>query len=146
MFAAWSAGGAVSGSGARARPPFTYASQNSIVVDFDPATSYSNENIAMSNVYEQLTRYDAETKKVKPLLAESWKSERDGRRWTFTLREGVKFHTGRPLDAAAAKAAIERTIELKGGAAYIWDAVKSISDARPADARVRPQVRRRRST
>ena len=35
--------------------------------------------------------------------------------------------TGNPADAAAAKAAIERTISLNGGAAYIWDPVKSIS-------------------
>ena len=30
------------------------------------------------------------------------------------LRQGVKFHTGRAADAAAAKAAIERTIKIEG--------------------------------
>ena len=68
--AAWSAGGA---AGAAGGPTFTFASQNSIVTDFDPATSYSNEIIAMNNIYEQLTRYDSKTKTVKPLLATSWK-------------------------------------------------------------------------
>src|SRR4051812_48624584 len=105
---------------------FVYASQNSIVTDFDPATSYSNENIAMNNVYEQLTRYDAKSRKVKPLLAKSWSRSKNGQTWTFNLRSGVKFHSGRPLTAAAAKAAIMRTKTLKGGAAYIWDSVKSI--------------------
>ena len=54
----------------------------------------------------------------------------------------MKFHTGRPLDAAAAKAAIQRTIALKGGPAYIWDAVGSIDAAGPDDAGLPPQVRR----
>ena len=66
LLAAWSAGGAAGASGGAT---FTYASQNSIVTDFDPATSYSNEIIAMNNIYEQLTRYDSATKTVKPMLA-----------------------------------------------------------------------------
>ena len=107
-------------------PTFTYVSQNTIVTEFDPASSYSNEVIAMNNVYEQLTRYDSRTKTVKPLLATKWKSTNGGKTWTFTLRSGVKFHTGRPLTAASAKAAIARTHKLGKGAAYEWDAVTSI--------------------
>jgi peptide/nickel transport system substrate-binding protein len=110
---------------------FTYADNNEIMVGWDPATSYSNENIAMSNMYEQLVRYDSTAKKVVPLLADSWKSEQGGKRWTFTLHEGVKFHTGRPFDAAAAKAALDRTIKLNQGAAYEWGAVKKISAPDP---------------
>ena len=131
VFAAWSAGGASGASGAASPTLFSYASQNSIVTNFDPATSYSNESIALANVYEQLTRYDAASKKVKPLLATSWKVSGKGTTWTFTLRKGVKFHTGAPLTAQAAKAAIQRTIKLKGGAAYIWDSVKSIATPTP---------------
>jgi hypothetical protein len=122
---------------------FTYADNNEIMVGWDPATSYSNENIAMSNMYEQLVRYDSASKKVVPLLAESWRSDRDGRRWTFKLREGVKFHTGRPMDAAAAKAAIKRTKELGEGAGYIWSAVKKISSRRPATRGTYTTPRRR---
>ena len=124
---------ATTGGGAASTPApaptdatFTYESGNSIVTTFDPGISYSNEVIAMNNVYEQLTRYDSTTKTVKPLLADSWTSTPDGKTWTFKLHPGVTFHTGKPLTAAAAKAAIERTIKLKAGAAYIWDAVKTI--------------------
>jgi peptide/nickel transport system substrate-binding protein len=97
------------------------------MVGWDPSTSYSNEVSVMNNMYEQLVRYDKTTQKIVPLLATSWSKSDGGKQWTFHLRTGVKFHTGRPMDAAAAKASIERTIRLNQGAAYEWGPVKSIS-------------------
>lgn len=105
---------------------FTYLNNLDVITEWDPATSYSNEIIAMNNLYEQLTRSNPKTGKVEPLLATSWKQTDGGLTWTFVLRKGVKFTTGNPMTAAAAKAAIERTISLNGGAAYIWDPVKTI--------------------
>lgn len=105
---------------------FTYAYNLTVMTSWDPATSYSNEVIAMNNMYEQLTRYDSATKKVMPLLAVSWSTSPDGLTWTFKLRQGVKFNDGHPMDATAAKAALDRTIKLAGGAAYEWDSVKTI--------------------
>lgn len=105
----------------------TYLDSNELMVGWDPATSYSNEVSVMNNMYEQLVRYDKATKAVKPQLADSYTRSSDGRSWTFKLHPGVKFHSGNPADAPAAKAAIERTIKLNQGAAYEWGAVKSIS-------------------
>ncbi len=106
---------------------FTYDTYTQVMVDgWDPATEYSNGIIAMSNMYETLTRYNAVTQTVDPLLATSWSHSSDGLTWTFQLRHGVHFHTGRLMTAQAAKAAILRTKKLNGGAAYIWGAVKSI--------------------
>lgn len=105
---------------------FVYATPTEVVTDWDPATSYSNELIALQNIYESLTFYDPATQEVTPRLAESWESSDDGTTWTFTLRSGVTFHSGRALDATAAKEAIERTIELAGGPSYIWAPVTSI--------------------
>ncbi|GAA5075978.1 peptide/nickel transport system substrate-binding protein [Thermocatellispora tengchongensis] len=105
---------------------FTYVPNLDVVTDWDPATSYSNEIIAMQNIYESLTKYDPVSQKPVPRLATSWTSSQDGRTWTFTLREGATFHTGKPVDAEAAKKSIERTKEEGGGPAYIWDSVKSI--------------------
>jgi peptide/nickel transport system substrate-binding protein len=133
--AACSSGGAPSsssgsGSAAPAGPvnrTFTYDTTAPVMDDgWDPATEYSDAIIAMSNMYETLTRYNTATHKVEPLLATSWSSSKNGLTWTFHLRQGVKFHTGRLMTAQAAKAAIERTIKLNGGAAYVWGAVKSI--------------------
>ena len=122
-------GGEVRGGGSTgvgADSTFVYSFNLNVVTEWDPALSYSNEIIAMENIYESLTYYDAATQKVEPRLATDWSTSKDGLTWTFTLRKGVAFHSGRALDATAAKESIERTIDMKGGPAYIWDAVKSI--------------------
>jgi len=106
---------------------FTYDTTAPVMVDgWDPATEYSDGIIAMSEMYETLTRYNTATRTVQPLLATSWTSADNGKTWTFHLRHGVYFHTGRLMTAQAAKAAILRTIQLNGGASYIWAAVKTI--------------------
>ena len=50
--------------------------------------------------------------KIDPLLAESWKTSKDAKTWTFVLKKGIKFHNGEPFDAAAVKFSLER--HLKG--------------------------------
>lgn len=98
--------------------------------DLDPSTSFSNDGAVLANVYESLTRYqpaaDGKPARIEPLLAKSWAVAPDGLTWTFKLREGVKFHDGSELDARAVKLSIERTQKLKGGAAFIWSALKGI--------------------
>jgi peptide/nickel transport system substrate-binding protein len=106
---------------------FTYALQSEAIVGWDPATENSNSIVPLSNVYETLTLYDPATGDVEPLLATDWETSPDGLRWTFTIRDGVRFHTGRVMTAADVEASIERTISLGQGAAYIWSAVRSIS-------------------
>src|SRR5207244_113204 len=49
---------------------FTYDTTATVMDDgWDPATEYSDGIIAMSQMYETLTRYDAATHRVEPLLA-----------------------------------------------------------------------------
>ena len=111
---------------------FTYDTNTAVMVDgWDPATEYSDGILAMSEMYETLTHYNPATKTVEPELATSWTSADGGKTWTFHLRHGVTFHTGRPMTAQAAKAAILRTIKLNGGAAYVWAAVKTIDTPDP---------------
>jgi peptide/nickel transport system substrate-binding protein len=43
-----------------------------------------------------------------PSLAERWEVSPDGKVYTFTLRQGVKFHDGTPFDAAAVVANLTR--------------------------------------
>ncbi|HEX8417529.1 MAG TPA: ABC transporter substrate-binding protein [Methylobacterium sp.] len=52
--------------------------------------------------------------KPEPQLATSWNLSADEKVLTMTLRPGVKFHDGEPLDAAAAKFSIERHLKMPG--------------------------------
>jgi peptide/nickel transport system substrate-binding protein len=113
-------------SGNNVNATFTYGAFTPVMVGWDPSTDYSNEIIAMNNMYETLTRYNSQTGQVQPLLATSWKKSSNAKTWTFTIRHGVTFHDGKTMTAADVKASIDRTIKLNQGAAYIWGAVKSI--------------------
>jgi peptide/nickel transport system substrate-binding protein len=50
-------------------------------------------------VLNRLTTQDAQLRAL-PDLATGWESSHDPKTWTFHLRPGVKFHDGKPLDAA----------------------------------------------
>ena len=94
--------------------------------DWDPSIVYSDEVRILLNVYETLVRYESETGKVLPLLATEWAVSDDALTWEFKLREGVKFHDGAPFNAAAAKASLDRTIELGLGGSFNWGTVEEI--------------------
>lgn len=69
-----------------------------------------------TNMFESLTRMDANFQ-IQPSLAESWEYlEADGA-WRFHLREGVTFHNGDPLTAAAVVEMVQRVAQ--GGFAII---------------------------
>ncbi|MGH2615911.1 MAG: ABC transporter substrate-binding protein [Thermomicrobiales bacterium] len=71
-------------------------------------------------VYDTLTALDMDGS-VVPNLAESWEVSADGMEYTFTLREGILFHDGTPLDAEAVKVHFDRTIDpTSGGRSASW--------------------------
>lgn len=47
-------------------------------------------------------------------LATEWEPNEDTSQWTFTLRDGVEFSDGEPVDADAVVASFERVLELQG--------------------------------
>ena len=97
----------------------TYAT-NSEMVTLDPSSEFSNSILLLPNVYETLTTWNPATNTADPLLATSWTHSSDGLTWNFTLRQGVTFHDGTAFDAAALRFAIDRTVYMNQGAAYIW--------------------------
>jgi peptide/nickel transport system substrate-binding protein len=105
----------------------TYGSHEDVMTFWDPSDSYSNEIIAMNNMYETLLRYNPKTQTFEKVLADDYEVSKDGLTWTFKLKQGVKFQTGNELTAEAAKASIERTMKRGKGAAFIWDSVKQIN-------------------
>lgn len=97
--------------------------------EMDPSPAFSVETTWISQCYETLTHYNypGETPEVLPCLATNWNVSEDGLKWTFHLREGVKFHCGREFDADAVKYSINRTMEMGKGAAWIWASVENIT-------------------
>ncbi|CAM4420888.1 nickel ABC transporter substrate-binding protein [Paenibacillus tarimensis] len=83
---------------------------------FNFATSSLDPNVDSSyvslraGITETLIHLNDKTLTIEPWLAESWDST-DGQVWTFQLREGVTFHNGKPVDAAAVKASLERAVK-----------------------------------
>ena len=61
-------------------------------------------------MYEGLVGLDA-AGAVASLLATSWTSSADGLTWIFRLRNGVRFHDGAPMDAAAVTLSFRRLID-----------------------------------
>ncbi len=76
-------------------------------VSVDPEVTVLTSGWAMlRHVYEPLLWRD-DGMKLIPVLAESWRRVND-LTWRFTLRKGVRFHTGEPFTAAAVKYTIDR--------------------------------------
>ncbi|SFE19776.1 peptide/nickel transport system substrate-binding protein [Paenibacillus algorifonticola] len=71
----------------------------------DPHNDYI---VLKAGVVETLVRMDDKLE-LQPWLASKWESVDDST-WRFTIREGVTFHSGAKLDAAAVKASLERGI------------------------------------
>lgn len=76
---------------------------------FDPHIHVSNElGIPFFSVYDTLVYRHPQTMDFVPGLAERWEMSADGLNWTFTLKQGVKFHDGTPFNAAAVAANLDR--------------------------------------
>ena len=78
-------------------------------VGLDP--SHETDGLSLnvsSEVFENLVKFKPGTFEVVPDIARSWTSSADGKTWTFTLKSGLKFSDGTPLDAAAVKFNFDR--------------------------------------
>lgn len=75
------------------------------------------EWVATKWMYNNLTRLNYK-REVVPDLAESWTPADSGRVWTFKLRPGVKFHSGRELVADDVVATIQTILDPKTASPY----------------------------
>jgi peptide/nickel transport system substrate-binding protein len=103
-------------------------------VSLDPHRATDLVSAAVvANVCEPLVRYRADGSRPQAALATTWAST-DGRVWTFTLRQGVRFHDGAALDADAVVAnleALRRTRAFPGRAERVGPHVVSVILDRP---------------
>lgn len=91
---------------------------NSDVDCVDPQQTGSSVAALVSrNVVDSLVAH-GENNEFTPWLASSWTESEDAKLYTFTLRDGVTFSDGTPLDAEAAKFNFDRVFNPATKSAY----------------------------
>ena len=78
-------------------------------VSLDPIAATDGESFKVTqNLFETLLNFGKEDTTIHPGLATEWEPSPDGLSYTFTLREGVKFHDGTDFNAEAVVKNFER--------------------------------------
>ena len=86
----------------------------------DPAVgSDMSSSASLCNLYDPLV-WPTPEGDVEPWVAESWTSSPDGLVWTFTIRTGIKFHTGNELTAEDVAFSMERLLAIGMGYSYLF--------------------------
>jgi len=96
-------------------------------ITLDPAISADmSSHTYIMQIFSGLVRLNHELN-IVPDIAESWEKSPDGKRYTFHLRQGVKFHGGGDVKAADFKYSWERACDPDTGsgtaATYLGDIV-----------------------
>ncbi|THF71917.1 ABC transporter substrate-binding protein [Deinococcus sp. Arct2-2] len=88
----------------------------------DPGTTYdTGSGQVVENLYETLLTYKGNSlTELAPLLATEWTEGDGGREYRFTLREGVKFHTGNDFKCADAEYTFRRNLVTNTGESGNW--------------------------
>lgn len=87
---------------------FVFAASSDPVM-LDPAMASDGETFRVSRqIFEGLVSTKPGTTELEPLLATNWEGSSDGKTYTFTLREGVKFSDGTDFNAEAVCANFDR--------------------------------------
>src|SRR6266576_3836037 len=114
-------------------PGTLVVAMDAFVTDFDPASYFLLSDIVPNfGTYDSLMRMTGSSAtQTKPWLAQQTSTNADKSVWTFTLRPGVTYSDGTPLDGNTLKAAYTRTITAQLGAGstlstYITDPGKQI--------------------
>ncbi|WP_298916916.1 ABC transporter substrate-binding protein [uncultured Roseobacter sp.] len=92
------------------------------ITTLDPAESFEFAGSDVSrNVYQKLVNFDPMNLDAgyQPEVAESWTVSDDGKTITFTIRDGLTFHSGNPVTAADVEFSLRRAVILNKTPAFI---------------------------
>ncbi len=97
-------------------------------VSLDPARAYEIHSSTVHRaMYETLVTFPPDrVDEIIPNLAESWTISDDGMVYTFILKEGQKFSTGRSVTAQDVAFSINRMRHIKGNPSFLASTIASI--------------------
>jgi peptide/nickel transport system substrate-binding protein len=102
------------------------------VATFDPDDAIILFGLDVSRVlYEGLVQYKPGTTELVGWLAQSWSISPDGLTYSFTLRDGLTFHDGRPMTSADVLAYFRRRKTPSLPLSYFLDGVADMSAPDP---------------
>jgi peptide/nickel transport system substrate-binding protein len=118
VLAGCSGGGRTAGDDGppRSGGTLTYAVGADIACADPQQAGNGDELTAARGLADSLTDQDPDTGRIVPWLATKWRTGDRGRSYTFTLRHGVTFSDGSPLDARAVKESFDGVRRLGGKA------------------------------
>lgn len=89
----------------------------------DPAINNATDgSTIIFNIFEGLARINLDNDKPEPGIAESWDISEDGTKYTFHLRDGLKWSDGSPLTAEDVKYGIVRVLDPNTASSYAYHA------------------------
>ena len=108
----------------RGQPPQTQQQQLVVHAETEPRQLVSMllpdgwaHRIATHNILESLIRIDPRSYQFVGELASTWTAANDGKRYTFYLRQGVKWHDGQPFTGDDVAFTFDRVMDEKVSAA-----------------------------
>ena len=79
--------------------------------EVDPVIGFDAASIAIFQLTHEYLIWLQPDLTLRPQLAEKWVPDDGGKKWTVTLRAGVTFSDGTPLDAETVKASFDRLLD-----------------------------------
>ena len=114
-------------------------------ISMDGAYVSDGESLrVIRQLFETLVTTKPGGTEIEPLLATAYEPTNDGKTWTFTLKDGVKFHDGTDFNAEAVCFNFDRWYNFKGvqqsaSVSYYWQTVFS-GYAKNEDAALAPSL------
>lgn len=108
-----------------ANKPFVFVAQQDAQTA-DPAKNNDEVSLAfILNTYDPLVYPKVDEGSMEPgaHVAEDWTISEDGITYTFTIRSGIKFHSGNELTAEDVAYSMKRILALKQGSYWLWSEV-----------------------
>ncbi len=116
-------------------PALAASSKDTLVIQasadvptLDPAIAYDTTSLGLiAQMYDTLLTYEGTSlSRLKPMLATRWAATDGGRRFTFTLRPNVKFHSGAPFTCADAEYTFRRNLVTNSSESSNWFLAESL--------------------